>query len=121
MLCGGFRNPTDRITEDIRSLCSELKPEAERMVHTKFSTFEPVLWSSQVVAGVNYAIKVKVEEPSHFIHLHVFQPLFYTEANPKITQIETGKTEDDKLVDVPKCTAMPLPQLNLMPEGDADE
>ena len=73
MLCGGASSskPAD---EDIKQICTEIREEAEKHADKKFDIFEPVEYKSQVVAGTNYFIKVKVDDDNH-VHVRVYHKL----------------------------------------------
>jgi cystatin-A/B len=60
------------------------------------STFEPVSVKSQVVAGMNYWVKIKVDG-DEYIHVKIYKPLPYTNSPPTVQEVIRGKTLDDPL------------------------
>ena len=54
--------------ENVKKLAEELKKQVEENRNTTFTTFEAVKYTTQVVNGVMYKIKVKVGD-DQYIHL----------------------------------------------------
>ena len=61
-------------TEEVKKMVEELKPEVEEKKNTKYTTFDAVKFTTQVVNGIMYRIKVKVGE-DEYIHLKVLKNL----------------------------------------------
>ena len=61
-------------TDDIKKMVSEVKPKVEALTNQKYTTFEALKYTSQVVAGTNYKVKVKVGD-NKCLHLEIFKPL----------------------------------------------
>ena len=61
-------------TEEIKKMAEELKENVEAKKNTKYTTFEAVKFTTQVVNGVIYRIKVKVGE-DEYIHLKAIKNL----------------------------------------------
>ena len=57
--CGGYTNerPMD---EETRSMIVSQKVKIESSLNTKFSTFNPISYQTQVVAGINYKTRIEV-------------------------------------------------------------
>ena len=92
---GGFGGP--RPAEDeIKELVKSVKSKIEAKVNTKFDEFEAVSFISQVVAGTNYLIKVKVGKDQQ-IHVSIFEPLPCNGTGLEINDVQTGKTLNDAL------------------------
>ena len=75
-MVGGFselKEPDERIREILQSIKSEVESTKEK----NYDIFECVGYTSQVVAGTNYHIKVRVGEEDH-LHIRVFAPLPHT-------------------------------------------
>ena len=60
--------------DGVKKMVTELKAEVEAKRNTTFSTFEAVKFSTQVVNGTIYRIKVKVGD-NEYIHLRVLKSL----------------------------------------------
>jgi len=58
-LCGGT-GATKGATEDIQNICDQVKAQTESFLGKNFQEFRAVGYRSQVVAGVNYFVKVKI-------------------------------------------------------------
>ena len=61
-------------TEEVKKMAEELKENVEANKNTKYTTFEAVKFTTQVVNGVIYRIKVKVGE-DEYIHLKAIKNL----------------------------------------------
>ncbi|NWJ02202.1 CYTA protein, partial [Crypturellus undulatus] len=75
---------------------SQVKPQFESWVNEKYGIFQAIVYRTQVVAGINYFIKVQVSD-SIYAHLRVFQSLPSENQGPSLVSYETGKTRDDPL------------------------
>ncbi|NWI69354.1 CYTB protein, partial [Todus mexicanus] len=74
----------------------QVKTQFESRVNSTCDTFKAVAYKTQVVAGVNYFIKVQVSD-TEYIHLKVFKSLPYENKGPSLVSFQTGKTRDDPL------------------------
>ena len=72
-MTGAPSKPKDP-TEEIKKIVEEIKPKIEAEMNATYSIFEPVCFTSQVVAGTNYKIKVKVGD-NKYLHIKVFRAL----------------------------------------------
>eukprot|EP01029_Cantina_marsupialis_P010355 TRINITY_DN235717_c0_g1_i1.p1 TRINITY_DN235717_c0_g1~~TRINITY_DN235717_c0_g1_i1.p1 ORF type:complete len:144 (-),score=40.37 TRINITY_DN235717_c0_g1_i1:102-533(-) len=110
IFCGGFRPPTSNITPEILSLVKRIQPQVQKRVNRNFVTFQPVLWSSQVVAGVNYMVKVRVGY-NEYVHIEIFSPLPYTKEGPRVVGVCEHKKFEDVLVETHPARVIDLPPL----------
>ena len=94
-MIGGFEKPRTA-TDEIKDIAYQVRREVQSRLNVNFDKFEAVSYRSQVVAGVNYLIKVDVGNGS-FIHIKVFQPLPYTNEGPSLSDVTIGKTLRDPL------------------------
>ena len=95
-MCGGFDNEELDADDEVKALALEMKPKVEKALGTTFGTFEAVKYVTQVVAGTNYKIKVKVGD-EQYVHIKVFVPLPCKNAPNKLLYQEAGKSLEDKL------------------------
>ncbi|XP_053198845.1 cystatin-A5-like [Scomber japonicus] len=95
--CGGF-GPTTDVPDvpDVVYISYKMKPQVEVKTGKNFEEFIPTQYSSQVVAGTNYLIKVHVGGES-YIHLLVFQDLLCRGGKISLSGVQEDKTKDDKL------------------------
>ena len=95
MMCGGFTNsrPAD---DNVKAIALEMKPKVEEALGTTYTQFEAVSFTTQVVAGTNYKIKVKVGD-GKYVHIKVFVPLPCNSTEKKLMSQESGKTLNDAL------------------------
>jgi len=92
----GALKPAD---DHIRTICAEVRPAVENSANAKFEEFEPVSYKSQVVAGTNYFVKVKVRsaDDSH-VHIRVFKGLPHTGGKLELHSTHSDKKSHDELV-----------------------
>ena len=95
MMIGGF-DDVNECTEDIIILANNMKEQVENTLGETFDIFEPILYTSQVVAGTNYNIKVHVGE-QRFIHIKIYVPLPVYNAANQLLECESDKTLFDPL------------------------
>ncbi|KAK6169441.1 hypothetical protein SNE40_020498 [Patella caerulea] len=59
---------------DIQKLCDLIRDDLEKRVGRKFTKYRAVEYKSQVVAGMNYIVKIHVGN-GESIHVQFFNPL----------------------------------------------
>ncbi|NXK45896.1 CYTB protein, partial [Chauna torquata] len=74
----------------------QVKPQLESRENKICGIFKAIVYKTQVVAGINYFIKVQVSD-TEYIHLRVFQGLPHENQGPSLVSFQTGKTRDDPL------------------------
>ena len=95
MMCGGFTNAKDA-DDKVKAMALELKAQTEQKLGAAYTEFEAVKYKTQVVAGTNYLIKVKVG-PEQYVHIKVWEKLPCYGGAKELTQAEGGKTLGDAL------------------------
>ena len=60
--------------DEVKKMVEELKASVEEKKNTKYTTFEAVKFTTQVVNGVMYRIKIKVGE-NEYIHIKALKNL----------------------------------------------
>ena len=93
---GSFNNAKEA-TEEVQTLAKGMKDQVEKQLGQTFDRFDAVVFSTQVVAGTNYLIKVQVGEEK-FVHIKVHVPLAFKNAPNELLECEGGKTFLDPLV-----------------------
>lgn len=84
-MCGGFtqaKQPDDAC----REILSSVKAKVETNQNAKFTTFEAVEYTTQVVAGTNYRIKVDIGD-GKFLNVKVFKPLPCNGTELEVTEV----------------------------------
>lgn len=61
---------------------------------TSYATFEPVSYTTQVVAGTNYKAKVHIGD-GQYIHVKIHQPLPHTGNPAHVMEHSSGHTADE--------------------------
>eukprot|EP01111_Echinosteliopsis_oligospora_P015105 TRINITY_DN585_c0_g1_i1.p1 TRINITY_DN585_c0_g1~~TRINITY_DN585_c0_g1_i1.p1 ORF type:complete len:115 (-),score=23.47 TRINITY_DN585_c0_g1_i1:98-442(-) len=79
------------ITPEVLKIVREVEPEAR--TRATFAQFVPISYASQVVAGVNYFVKVDAGN-GQFVHLRIYKG-FSDET--QLVALKTGLTADDEL------------------------
>mmetsp|Transcript_8297 Transcript_8297/g.21275 ORF Transcript_8297/g.21275 Transcript_8297/m.21275 type:complete len:97 (-) Transcript_8297:153-443(-) len=95
MAVGAF-GVAETVTEEVKGIAEAKKGEMEAKAGSTFATFEPVSFVKQVVAGMNYKIKVKVSD-TECVHALIYCPLPHTGEGPQLVSVEAGKKEDDAI------------------------
>ena len=92
MLAGGHSAPlTD--AEGLTRI-SGFKSVIEAHTGTSYAVFEPISYTQQVVAGMNYKSKIRVGDGA-FIHVKVHVPLPHTGNPPHVMEHSSGHHEAD--------------------------
>eukprot|EP00401_Gymnodinium_catenatum_P083338 CAMPEP_0117598002 /NCGR_PEP_ID=MMETSP0784-20121206/75167_1 /TAXON_ID=39447 /ORGANISM="" /LENGTH=95 /DNA_ID=CAMNT_0005400429 /DNA_START=110 /DNA_END=397 /DNA_ORIENTATION=+ len=95
MICGGPSEVKD-IDAEVKELAVSLKGAVETKLGKTFSKYEPLKYTSQVVAGTNYKVKVACDGDEH-VHVKIFQPLPHTGESPSVSECEGSKSLGDAL------------------------
>eukprot|EP00928_Gymnodinium_smaydae_P012566 TRINITY_DN14558_c0_g1_i2.p2 TRINITY_DN14558_c0_g1~~TRINITY_DN14558_c0_g1_i2.p2 ORF type:complete len:214 (-),score=35.91 TRINITY_DN14558_c0_g1_i2:111-704(-) len=91
----GGGQPAD---DDVRGVIAPLRAEAEQKaqgqgLNAKFSEFEPICYTTQVVAGMNYFVKVKTG-PSSYVHLRIYR---HFSGTTQVQGIKVGCTREEPI------------------------
>lgn len=82
--------------ENSQAIADQVKHAASGQLGHPFNQYRVVAYTSQVVAGMNYKLKIEIDQGEH-IHLHVYVPLPHTNQPPSITHFERNKMVSDPL------------------------
>ncbi|XP_055349027.1 cystatin-A-like [Paramacrobiotus metropolitanus] len=80
-------------TPEVQAIADKVRPEVESHIGA-LSEYVAEQFRTQVVAGTNYAIKVRVSA-GHYIHIKVYKPL--GDAEPTLSGVDKDKTASDAL------------------------
>jgi hypothetical protein len=94
-MMGGFGD-AKQVTDEVKTLCDGLKEKIEAQCNKSFDTWEPICYKTQVVAGTNYLVKIKVAE-GDFVHAKIFKALPCNGGECSVTTATTGHSESDTL------------------------
>ena len=95
MICGGFADAREA-DDEVKAMAKELKAQTEAKLGATYSEFEAVSYKTQVVAGTNYLIKVKVG-PEQYVHIKVWKKLPCNGGAKELSEATGGKTLADPL------------------------
>lgn len=97
MMCGGI-SVEKEATAEIQSVCNELIDCAlEKSGKEEFDMFTALKYTTQVVAGTNFFVKVQVHPNGECIHVRIFKPLPHTNRPVELTSVQTGKAIEDTI------------------------
>nr|XP_023966898.1 cystatin-A isoform X1 [Chrysemys picta bellii] len=97
MLVGGL-STTKPATPEIQEIADQVKPQLEGKENKTYSVFVAIIYNTQVVAGINYFIKVSISNSNdECVHLKVFRSLPHENKGLILINYETGKTKNDPL------------------------
>ena len=82
------------VDDEVREEFISYKATIEATAGKTFDSLEPVKYTQQVVAGMNYHIKYRVSDGSH-IHVKVFKPLPHTGAPAECNHFSEGHGADE--------------------------
>ncbi|KAH0501783.1 Stefin-3, partial [Microtus ochrogaster] len=74
----------------------KIREKLEEKTNEKYEKFEATEYKSQVVAGINYFIKVDVGN-GNYVHVKVFQGLAGQDEDLVLSGYQTNKTKDDEI------------------------
>ncbi|XP_060756849.1 cystatin-B-like [Neoarius graeffei] len=93
--CGGL-SEVKEATAEVQKICDEMKPYAEQKTGRTFDVFTAKSYKTQVVAGLNYFIKVHVGG-DEYVHLCVYKTLPHDGEKLELVGIQTHKKKDDPI------------------------
>ena len=95
MMCGGFGEAKE-VDETTTGIVTDIKPAVEEKLGKTFTKFEPVSFKTQVVAGTNYIVKVKIDDEK-YIHIKVHKPLPCNGTELRLLSAEEGHLAESAL------------------------
>ena len=96
MMIGGF-NGVKEADGEIITLANSMKEKVEDKLGETFDVYEPILYSSQVVSGTNYNIKIHAGD-ERFIHIKINVPLPIDHNPPELLEYQKDKSIFDPLI-----------------------
>lgn len=98
-VCGGVGD-VKQATVEVQQLADSVKPLVEQSVAShkkdKLHPYKAVSYKSQVVAGVNYFIKVEIDGGKEYLHLRVFRPLG-DDSKPVLSRHQESHSQESEL------------------------
>ncbi|XP_046733632.1 cystatin-B-like [Silurus meridionalis] len=93
--CGG-PSAVEAANKEVQKICDEVKPRVEEKAGRTFNVFTAKSYTTQVVAGTNYFIKVQVSDVE-CVHLRVYKMLPHAGEKLELTGIQTQKSHQDAI------------------------
>lgn len=91
---GGWTGPQPA-NEEIQALIDQVKEAVQVQENFPLPPYRAISFISQIVAGTNYIVKVKVNTDG-YIHLKIFQPL-PGNGQSQLEDIQNEHTVDDEI------------------------
>jgi cystatin-A/B len=98
MMCGGFKPEARAATEEEQEILNTVKPAVEGHFNRTFADFRAVSFTTQVVAGTNYIMKVKADE--EFLHIKIAKPLPHTGEAPFLLAVDPNHHDENSPLSV---------------------
>ncbi|TWW70964.1 Cystatin-B [Takifugu flavidus] len=95
MMCGGC-SEAYAADEKIQKLCENVKPAVEDKTGKKYEVFTAKTYTSQVVCGRNYFIKVHVGGDD-YIHIRVYEKLPCYGGDIEVHGVQVSKTHAEPI------------------------
>lgn len=80
--------------DDIQELIKQVHPEVVLQLDAEPPQFTAIRYKSQLVAGVNFFVKVKLDE-GRFAHLRIYRNL---QGEVQLSSMQLDKTEEEEVV-----------------------
>lgn len=92
-LCGGTgaAKPADA---EVQAICDTVRESIQGKLNQKFDKFLAVAVASQVVAGINYFVKIHLDNDV-YLHVRIYK---HFSDGPVVHGIQYPKTKEDALV-----------------------
>ena len=87
---------TAKTDEEGLHVITGYKGIVEGFLGASYTTFEPISYTTQVVAGTNYLVKVKVGD-NKYVHIKIWKRLPHEGETTELTEASGNKTEDSQL------------------------
>ncbi|XP_075707132.1 cystatin-A1-like [Rhinoderma darwinii] len=81
---------------EVQAIVDLVKSEFLKKSGVNAKAFQVVSYKSQVVAGRNYFVKVRLGK-DQFCHLSIFAPIPYPKEKPQLKSFQLKKTEKDEI------------------------
>ncbi|XP_034282277.1 leukocyte cysteine proteinase inhibitor 1-like [Pantherophis guttatus] len=97
MNIGGL-SPPEPATPEIQGIAQQVKNKLEAAANKRFATYKAILYCAQVVAGMNYFIKMRCgDKEKDYVHLRIFQALPVQGGLVELSSFQLDKTKDDPI------------------------
>tara|TARA_A100001015_G_C15031922_1_gene733809 strand:+ start:1787 stop:2089 length:303 start_codon:yes stop_codon:yes gene_type:complete len=82
--------------DDIINLVNNIKNQFEQLYNNKIYILKAISYKTQIVNGINYYIKVLVNE-YNYVHLKIYEALPNKKILPKLINYQLNKNENDEI------------------------
>ncbi|XP_071989363.1 cystatin-A1-like isoform X2 [Engystomops pustulosus] len=92
----GGQSPEKPRDKEVQDICDSVKAQFMEQSKVNTSIFYVVSYKTQVVAGINYFVKVWLGG-IQYAHLRIYKPLPYTGLKPSLDGFQLGKRRRDPI------------------------
>ncbi|KAM3836452.1 leukocyte cysteine proteinase inhibitor 1-like [Vipera latastei] len=97
MSAGGL-SPPEPATPEIQGIANQVKVQLEEETNKSFAIYKAILYSVQVVAGMNYFVKMRCgDKENDYVHLRIFEALPVNGGQIELSSYQLGKTKEDPI------------------------
>ncbi|XP_059178991.1 cystatin-B-like [Physella acuta] len=82
--------------EEIQTIVDKIRPQLEEKMNRTFKVFEAIRYRSQVVAGTNFFVKVKVDVDC-YIHVRIYRHLPPNGERLEVSDYQVNKSLEEKI------------------------
>jgi len=90
---GGVKPGSQPVNDEVRNIANQVKGALETKLGKTFSQYDPESFTTQVVAGINYFIKINVGN-GEYVHARVYKDL---QGHVSLNNAQGGKSSADDL------------------------
>ena len=91
----GGHSAAKEATPEVQQVADQVRSQVQTKTNKTYTTFKLINYTTQVVAGLIYTMKIQVGD-NDFIHLKVFREP-KEDAVPQVQEVYEGKSETDPL------------------------
>ncbi len=92
----GGTSEVKQANAEVQKICDEVKSQVEEKAGKKFDVFKAKSFTTQLVAGTNYFVKVHVGG-DEYIHVRIHKSLPHSGEKLQVHSVQTSKAHHDAI------------------------